>query len=54
MPGYWPTRLRDGWEYCFHLSKTKKPYINQDVERVPIGEVDPNLPACCKAWLDAN
>lgn len=38
MPGYWPTRLRDGWEYCFHLSKTKKPYINQDSVRVPIGD----------------
>jgi site-specific DNA-methyltransferase (adenine-specific) len=24
MPGYWPTRLRDGWEYCFHLAKSKK------------------------------
>lgn len=23
MPGYWPTRLRDGWEYCFHLSRWK-------------------------------
>jgi site-specific DNA-methyltransferase (adenine-specific)/site-specific DNA-methyltransferase (cytosine-N4-specific) len=21
MPGHWPTRLRDGWEYCFHLAK---------------------------------
>jgi site-specific DNA-methyltransferase (adenine-specific) len=38
MPGYWPTRLRDGWEYCFHLSKIKKPYINQDAVRVPIGD----------------
>jgi site-specific DNA-methyltransferase (adenine-specific) len=18
MPGYWPSRLRDAWEYCFH------------------------------------
>lgn len=38
MPGYWPTRLRDGWEYCFHLSKTKRPYINQDAVRVPLGD----------------
>ncbi len=38
MPGYWPTRLRDGWEYCFHLSKTKKPYINQDAVRIPLGD----------------
>jgi site-specific DNA-methyltransferase (adenine-specific)/site-specific DNA-methyltransferase (cytosine-N4-specific) len=38
MPGYWPTRLRDGWEYCFHLAKSKKPYINQDAVRVPLGK----------------
>ena len=38
MPGRWPTRLRDGWEYCFHLAKTKRPYMNQDAVRQPIGE----------------
>lgn len=38
MPGRWPTRLRDGWEYCFHLSKTNKPYIDQDAVRIPIGD----------------
>ena len=38
MPGFWPTRLRDGWEYCFHLAKTKRPYMNQDTVRVPIGD----------------
>ena len=38
MPGYWPTRLRDGWEYCFHLAKTKRPYMNQDAVSVPIGK----------------
>ncbi|MBI2330850.1 MAG: site-specific DNA-methyltransferase [Chloroflexi bacterium] len=38
MPGYWPNRLRDGWEYCFHLAKTKKPYFNPDGVRRPIGE----------------
>jgi site-specific DNA-methyltransferase (adenine-specific) len=38
MPGFWPSRLRDGWEYCFHLSKTTKPYINFDAVRQPIGE----------------
>ena len=37
MPGYWPTRLRDGWEYCFHLAKSKRPYMNQDAVRIPIG-----------------
>ncbi len=38
MPGYWPTRLRDGWEYCFHLSRSKKPYFNGDAVRKPIGD----------------
>lgn len=38
MPGYWPTRLRDGWEYCFHLAKSKKPYFNADAVRRPIGD----------------
>jgi DNA modification methylase len=37
MPGYWPTRLRDGWEYCFHLSKDKRPYMDQESVKVPIG-----------------
>lgn len=38
MPGFWPTRLRDGWEYCFHLSKTKTPFINQPGVAVPVGD----------------
>jgi site-specific DNA-methyltransferase (adenine-specific)/site-specific DNA-methyltransferase (cytosine-N4-specific) len=38
MPGYWPTRLRDGWEYCFHLSKSRRPYMNQDAVRRPVGD----------------
>jgi site-specific DNA-methyltransferase (adenine-specific) len=38
MPGYWPSRLRDGWEYCFHLSKSKRPYFNPDAVRQPIGD----------------
>lgn len=25
MLGFWPTRLRDGWEYCFHLAKNTNP-----------------------------
>jgi len=37
MPGRWPTRLRDGWEYCFHLAKCKKPYMDQEAVRIPIG-----------------
>lgn len=38
MPGRWPTRLSDGWEYCFHLSKSKRPYFNSDDVRKPIGD----------------
>jgi site-specific DNA-methyltransferase (adenine-specific) len=38
MPGYWPTRLSDGWEYCFHLSKSPRPYFNSDAVRKPIGD----------------
>ena len=38
MPGYWPSRLRDGWEYCFHLAKTKRPYINFEAVKQPIGD----------------
>lgn len=38
MPGYWPTRLRDGWEYCFHLAKSKTPFVDQNAVRRPVGE----------------
>jgi DNA modification methylase len=38
MPGYWPSRLRDSWEYCFHLAKTKKPYMNQKAVSGPAKE----------------
>ncbi|NJN43869.1 MAG: site-specific DNA-methyltransferase, partial [Anaerolineae bacterium] len=38
MPGYWPTRLSDGWEYCFHLAKKKKPYFNHEAVKRPIGD----------------
>lgn len=37
MPGYWPNRLRDEWEYCFHLTKNKKFYMYQDAVKKPIG-----------------
>ncbi len=37
MPGFWPTRLRDGWEYCFHLAKSKRPYMDQKAIAVPMG-----------------
>lgn len=38
MPGHWPNRLRDGWEYCFHLAKNKRPYWAETEVRKPIGE----------------
>jgi site-specific DNA-methyltransferase (adenine-specific) len=38
MPGYWPNRLRDGWEYCFHLAKETKPLMYQDAIKIPIGD----------------
>lgn len=38
MPGFWPTRLRDGWEYCFHLAKSERPFFNADAVRKPIGD----------------
>jgi DNA modification methylase len=38
MPGFWPTRLRDGWEYCFHLAKGPKPFFCPDAVRQPVGD----------------
>ncbi len=38
MPGYWPTRLSDGWEYCFHLAKQKKPFFDHEGVKRPIGD----------------
>jgi len=38
MPGYWPNRLRDGWEYCFHLTKCSKVVMYQDAVKQPIGK----------------
>lgn len=37
MPGYWPNRLRDEWEYCFHLTKHKNFSMYQDAVKKPIG-----------------
>ncbi len=37
MPGYWPNRLRDEWEYCFHLTKQKKFSMYQDQIKQTIG-----------------
>ena len=38
MPGYWPNRLRDGWEHLFHFTKSRKFKMNQDDVRVPVKE----------------
>jgi len=37
MPGYWPNRLRDEWEYCFHMTKQRKFAIYQNAIMQPIG-----------------
>ncbi len=37
MPGYWNTRFRDEWEYCFHMTKQKKFVMHQDAVRKPMG-----------------
>ncbi len=37
MPGYWPNRLRDEWEYCFHLTKKPKFAMYQEAVKQPIG-----------------
>jgi site-specific DNA-methyltransferase (adenine-specific)/site-specific DNA-methyltransferase (cytosine-N4-specific) len=38
MPGYWSNRLRDEWEYCFHLTKQKEFAMYQDAVKKPIGD----------------
>ncbi len=38
MPGYWKNRLRDEWEYCFHLTKRKDFKMYQDAVRRPMGD----------------
>ncbi len=37
MPGYWRNRLRDEWEYCFHMTKRKAFCMYQDGVRKPMG-----------------
>jgi site-specific DNA-methyltransferase (adenine-specific)/site-specific DNA-methyltransferase (cytosine-N4-specific) len=49
MPGYWPTRLRDGWEYCFHLAKSKRPFFNPDAVKKPVGGM--GWRRACKIWV---
>lgn len=41
MPGYWPNRLRDEWEYCFHFTKQPKFKMYQDAVKKPIGNWAP-------------
>lgn len=41
MPGYWPNRLRDEWEYCFHFTKQSKFAMYQDAVKKPIGDWAP-------------
>lgn len=38
MPGYWRNRLRDEWEYCFHMTKSKKFVMYQDAVKNHIGD----------------
>jgi DNA modification methylase len=38
MPGYWKNRLRDEWEYCFHLTKRKEFKMYQSQVEKPIGD----------------
>lgn len=38
MPGYWPNRLRDEWEYCFHMTKQTKFAMYQGAVRQRIGD----------------
>lgn len=38
MPGYWRNRLRDEWEYCFHMTKQRQFAMYQDAVRKPMGE----------------
>lgn len=38
MPGYWPNRLRDEWEYCFHMTKQKRFAMYQESVEEPIGD----------------
>jgi len=37
FPGKWPNRFRDAWEHCYHFTKEKKFYMNQDAVMVPMG-----------------
>ena len=38
FPGKWPNRFRDAWESCYHFTKEKKFYMDQDSVMVPMGD----------------
>jgi site-specific DNA-methyltransferase (cytosine-N4-specific) len=38
MPGKWPNRLRDAWEYCFHFTKQRKFKMYQEAVKIPMGD----------------
>lgn len=38
FPGYWPNRLKDGWEYCFHFALSKGYKFFPDAVKMPIAE----------------
>jgi site-specific DNA-methyltransferase (adenine-specific) len=38
FPGKWPNRFRDAWEHCYHFTKEKQFYMDQDAVKVPIGD----------------
>lgn len=38
MPGFWPNRLRDEWEYCFHLTKRHSFAMYQEAVARPMGD----------------
>ena len=37
FPGKWPNRFRDAWEHCYHFTKQKSFYMDQNAVMVPIG-----------------
>lgn len=37
MPGHWRNRLRDEWEYCFHLTKQANFKMYQEAVKKPVG-----------------
>lgn len=38
MPGKWNGRFRDLWEHCFHFTKNKGFFMDQDAVKVPVGD----------------